>query len=449
MRFPFHTLFIVAIPGHLPSLLITAAVLQNITVDDTNGDQLTGTFVTYTPSSGWNIGNGCQTCAATPNSSFAWDATWQDATYYPGTDISPEREVQQARFSFTGSAIYVYGIQCHTLDFPQCTADIEFYIDGQLMPQTYTFTPDNPGTNTYTYNVLLYGNDALPTGPHSIVIQNGVQGVSSSIILLDYLVYTTDTDTDTPSTFPTPSPQQTTSSAAPTSPNTPIATSSTSDDIVTTSALLGTVTTSALSASTMALSQSTTGTTSPIFTNATGLSTADNAAATSSSSRTVALSVSTTLSTSLATFNATASSALTDSPSSSGSHHSRSKDALTIALAVAIPVVIAIIAALFIRRRRQRANLTRSNGGPNMSESRIDTIPRPFDPSLAQEDGQTRQHEQTRLDQLISRKALYTSDTPTIRANQENLAVSSFSMSYHESENVTMPPAYDTLSMSR
>ncbi|KAJ3542872.1 hypothetical protein NM688_g5928 [Phlebia brevispora] len=182
----------------LSSVFVEAA-LQNVTVDDTNGDPLTGASINYTPASDWNVGNGCKTCAAAPDASSAKDATWHDATYDPNSTVSAEKDVQQVQFNFTGTAIYVYGIQCHLMaDLLDCHADMEFLIDGEKMSQTYTFTPDNPGTNTYTYNVLLYGNDSLSSGPHSIVVQNGVQSDNtSSLILLDYMIYSTHTDNST------------------------------------------------------------------------------------------------------------------------------------------------------------------------------------------------------------------------------------------------------------
>ncbi|KAJ3542873.1 hypothetical protein NM688_g5929 [Phlebia brevispora] len=215
---------------HSPSVLIllltqyvllpflVEAAVENITVDDSQPDPRTGALITYS-SSGWLSGNGCQVCAAVPNSSDAFDATWHDATYIPNSNISTQKEVETARFTFNGeqysSAIYVYGIQCHTSGIPNCNADIQFYIDGQQVPQSYTFTPDNPGINTYDYNVLLYANNSLPMGAHAIQIQNGVQGVSASLILLDYLVYTTDTDAVTTSSSQTTSSATNTNTSAP------------------------------------------------------------------------------------------------------------------------------------------------------------------------------------------------------------------------------------------
>lgn len=76
-----------------------AARLVNITVDDQNPDPLTGNTFTYSPSDHWEIGNGCQSCAARLDPSQTLDATWHDATYFASVSGS---EVQTASLQFTG-----------------------------------------------------------------------------------------------------------------------------------------------------------------------------------------------------------------------------------------------------------------------------------------------------------------------------------------------------------
>lgn len=72
------------------------AALQNVTVDDA---VLTGAVVPqYLPSaSSWNVGNNCSTCLAKPDPSQAYNGTWHDTTFSPGTAVS-----QTVEFTFTG-----------------------------------------------------------------------------------------------------------------------------------------------------------------------------------------------------------------------------------------------------------------------------------------------------------------------------------------------------------
>lgn len=86
-----------------------------------------------------------------------------------------------------GTAIYVYGILCHIID-PSfiTTTDVSFSIDDQ--PSVgFSHAPDGEGS--YTYHELLFSIESLTNAQHTLVIQNG-RGNTSSLLLLDYLVYT-------------------------------------------------------------------------------------------------------------------------------------------------------------------------------------------------------------------------------------------------------------------
>lgn len=88
-----------------------------------------------------------------------------------------------------GSAIYAYGLLCHHQGTnPACTSQLRFYIDNQLYG-SFEYVPD--GTAGFTYNTLLFSVDTLPHGPHEFVIQNGVDNKEISLLLFDYLIYTT------------------------------------------------------------------------------------------------------------------------------------------------------------------------------------------------------------------------------------------------------------------
>jgi hypothetical protein len=87
-----------------------------------------------------------------------------------------------------GSAIYVYGILSHSKSDPISNAELYFFIDGTQVG-TFSFTPN--GSRTYSYNYLLYSNNNIPYAPHSFRLQNGRIGGPVSLVLLDYLVYST------------------------------------------------------------------------------------------------------------------------------------------------------------------------------------------------------------------------------------------------------------------
>ncbi|KAJ3556410.1 hypothetical protein NM688_g2044 [Phlebia brevispora] len=170
----------------LPSLFVEA-VSVNVTVDDTIPDPVTGATFTYAPTGRWNVGNNCTGCLAQPDPSLVYDGTWHDATY-SRTEIGKD-ETQTAQISFNGYALYVYGIVSQSTISPNSTADISFYIDGELSG-VFTYTP--PGESSYLYNVCLYANDSLSAGSHSFMLQNGVAGGITSLVLFDYIIYTQD-----------------------------------------------------------------------------------------------------------------------------------------------------------------------------------------------------------------------------------------------------------------
>lgn len=81
----------------------------------------------------------------------------------------------------------MYGIQSDSKSTPS-TADVFFFIDEKLYG-TYTYTPG--GTSNFTYDVLLFSVDSIPPKIHALRIENGRQNGGVSLLLLDYLVYTT------------------------------------------------------------------------------------------------------------------------------------------------------------------------------------------------------------------------------------------------------------------
>jgi len=71
------------------------AALVNVTIDDTNGDPLTGAQFVYTPPTSWNIGQACVGCTAHPDPELLYDQTWHDGTFNPvaGSNNNPNQPI--------------------------------------------------------------------------------------------------------------------------------------------------------------------------------------------------------------------------------------------------------------------------------------------------------------------------------------------------------------------
>lgn len=93
-----------------------------------------------------------------------------------------------SRVTRIGSAIYVFGILSHDVRDPVSDADISFFIEDELVG-SFVFTPT--GEDAYYYDVILYANDSLAHTDHILLLRNGCFGGNISLILLDYVVYST------------------------------------------------------------------------------------------------------------------------------------------------------------------------------------------------------------------------------------------------------------------
>ncbi|KAI1791561.1 hypothetical protein LXA43DRAFT_1010776 [Ganoderma leucocontextum] len=165
-----------------PHLIIppAAAVSVNITVDDTFGNS--------DSTDSWHIGSPteqCNVCAIKPSqfdTSQILDQSWHHATYYVGTPI-------QVQVTFRGTAVYVYNVIPNYLKGAHTVVNLSFSIDGQTVGQ-FTHTPDS--SSTILYNHLVYSNTGLSDSVHTLVMS--VLENDQSLIIFDYLVYTTEVD---------------------------------------------------------------------------------------------------------------------------------------------------------------------------------------------------------------------------------------------------------------
>ncbi|KAI0325593.1 hypothetical protein GY45DRAFT_1330065 [Cubamyces sp. BRFM 1775] len=204
-------------------LFLTAAVLRvvvlavlatsvagtdvNRTIDDQNGDSVTGAVPLYRGA--WAIGQTCTGCgvrAGNPiDPSQAFDGTWHDASSFPknATAIQPSLQV-----SFVGHAVYVYNI---VINIPDEEASfltyLTFYIDTILVGYYVHLASNTFSDPPVSYRALVYSNDTLEQGEHVLDIMT--TGEIQTLTLFDYIVYTTtEDDTESsPSSFPPlPSP---------------------------------------------------------------------------------------------------------------------------------------------------------------------------------------------------------------------------------------------------
>ena len=145
----------------------------------------------FYPLGGWNQGSECSGCALHPgvvDVSQAFDGTWHDSTYHPD---GPERLIS---LTFTGVAVYVYHIVPNHISNEQFTStNLSFFLDGEHVGQ---FIHEPANTSTIAYGVLVYVNPTLPDTEHQLNISSG--GLNASLVLFDYVVYTSNVTDEQP-----------------------------------------------------------------------------------------------------------------------------------------------------------------------------------------------------------------------------------------------------------
>ena len=167
------------------SMACTAAISVNRTIDDEEGDPITGFKPEYSPPGLWNIGATCDHCTVRPNSSQTLNGTWHDTTFYPG---SPGP--QSITLRFKGTAIYVYNVLANTVPSTDTLTALEFTLDGTMVG-TFYHVPTT--LLAYEYNVSVYANETLPNVDHELVIQ-AAEVAYPVLILFDYAIYTFSDD---------------------------------------------------------------------------------------------------------------------------------------------------------------------------------------------------------------------------------------------------------------
>lgn len=173
----------------------SAAVMVNITIDDTYGDEKTG----LKPN--WVVGFEfqsleCQhpgtnpilttTCLQGVDSSLAYNQTWTGMTINQTT--STLGGLTQLNLTFNGTAIYVYHVIPAINDFSETTFGIAYSLDeDDSKLEAYSKTPHTQ------YNQLAYSREGLSPSTHTLGVTIGDPGLPQ--MFFDYAIYTTDDDT--------------------------------------------------------------------------------------------------------------------------------------------------------------------------------------------------------------------------------------------------------------
>ncbi|KAL0947680.1 hypothetical protein HGRIS_013768 [Hohenbuehelia grisea] len=167
--------------------MILARALSNVTVDDTLGDPTTGAQIVYSPQAAWNDGRSCSVCQAHPqDTSLINQGTWRDTSYDPTHPI----DNLSASFRFNGSAVYVFCILALFPSDPYGASDMSFFIDGRNVSR---FAQPAPATAMgYQYNVPVFSSGPLPPGEHTLTIQVGSPDGTFVTMLLDSIVYSSN-----------------------------------------------------------------------------------------------------------------------------------------------------------------------------------------------------------------------------------------------------------------
>ncbi|KAJ6527909.1 hypothetical protein DFH09DRAFT_162653 [Mycena vulgaris] len=174
--------------------------VTNTTVDDTSSAfTFTGSWTAVSAS------NPCAGCSSKPDASQTFGASWHDGNYRTGAP-----ETTGGSFTFTGSAVYIFGI-----DQANSQPDVAFTLGNIQSVHHYT------GTERFAYNALFFSATGLAADQTHIVnwIFNidSSTGVGVQAALFDYAIVTSgnaDVKPTSPETTSTTAPITTTITTA-------------------------------------------------------------------------------------------------------------------------------------------------------------------------------------------------------------------------------------------
>ncbi|KAJ7662914.1 hypothetical protein B0H17DRAFT_1257583 [Mycena rosella] len=159
----------------LAQFQVCIAILSNRTVDDFNGDLITGFLPLYEPQNAWNTDGNCTSCSVKPDPTQALDHTWHDSSQRAGDSPS------SVTLQFTGTAIYLFCIV--PADDATNLVNLTFTLDGTFTG-AYTHTPI--GSKDISYLVPVLATGGFNNTPHTLVARTA----SPSLFIFDYAMYT-------------------------------------------------------------------------------------------------------------------------------------------------------------------------------------------------------------------------------------------------------------------
>ncbi|KIL67139.1 hypothetical protein M378DRAFT_74229 [Amanita muscaria Koide BX008] len=158
------------------------AILVNQTIDSNKGDPVTGFVPIYQPQGPW-ADQTCSGCYIQPDTTKAFDGTWNAATYHP--------ELQNVNFTlrFTGVAVWVFFILSNAnVHGPGTTTNtqVNITLDGQHAG-SFSHDPDLT-TQDLIYNVPIFSQSGLANAPHELVVATNDYPIST-FINFDWAIY--------------------------------------------------------------------------------------------------------------------------------------------------------------------------------------------------------------------------------------------------------------------
>ncbi|KAF7311414.1 Myb-DNA-bind-2 domain-containing protein [Mycena kentingensis (nom. inval.)] len=164
--------------------LLVCAAPKNTTFDDTSAS-----FSFSTGPQGWNAvtpSSPCDVCASNPDTSRVHEGTWHDGNIRSGA------EPTTGSFTFTGSAVYIFGI-----DQTWYQSNIEFRLGSVRTTHHYT------GQEQFAYDALFFSATGLASGTYTVTWELKVNTVGENLppvqaALFDYAIVTTEEETSAP-----------------------------------------------------------------------------------------------------------------------------------------------------------------------------------------------------------------------------------------------------------
>ncbi|KAJ7827494.1 hypothetical protein B0H14DRAFT_2814519 [Mycena olivaceomarginata] len=155
--------------------VLTSAAIINTTIDDSSSSfTFTGTWNTITPSSP------CTICSSKPDPSKTHGGTWHDGNINIAIPVGTS-----GSFTFTGSAVYIFGIDQAASEVSQ--ADIAFTVGS--IQQTHHYT----GSEQFVYDALFFSATGLASDEtHTVnwVLNFADTGGGLQVALFDYAIVT-------------------------------------------------------------------------------------------------------------------------------------------------------------------------------------------------------------------------------------------------------------------